>query len=624
MRIFKQASKYPKAAFTLIEILMVAAILSTVTAGAVFTLGNIRRAADNTKLQRDVIVVNNAIRLYMMNGGTFIKSDLASPATLLAKIKSRATDESAKQLAGLRHSMADERLTFEMQTAAEAATGEQRARFVPDLANPRFIIQSKGPPGIRRFVLDASLAQKDYGKEERTVNMKLAKKDPWVWDYNDAGPRRATPDLPPRTDPGLSNPNPPDQGNLTLNPPDFSIDGGTAPLLSYPRTLALIPTNPSGTAQIHYSVNSGPFIPYQGPLTIDPGQTVTGISISLDPDRYDDSPSRNESYKTTPVTPWPFMVFNQNKYTYFELGGEAAPGTPPPLPSGSVTGSGYVLNLLLIPRAYQNSGVFRYTWTTDGTSPLSSSTAQVQPDFSGGFTTAAIPLPLSAFGKRSSVTVKSAVKAENKEIVNDSAVISRTIDAEAIDLRAPRITIDGRDVTLSINLAPRDTPKGVRIYYTTDGTNPGLDAAGNPQRGTLYTGMPFTLSGTTGSNLTVTARAYAPLDYPQFFNASAAASTTLVLPAPTEVYVGGNFMNSSGVPLRNIARLNNSGQVDLRFNTGSGASDDSLVGIVRQTGSGVVAGGDFESMNGSPRQGFVRLNADGSVDNTFDADLSAN
>ena len=188
----------------------------------------------------------------------------------------------------------------------------------------------------------------------------------------------------------------------------------------------------------------------------------------------------------------------------------------------------------------------------------------------------------------------------------------------------PLISIDGRDVTLSLDVSRRDMPKDARIFYTTDGTDPDVDAAGNPQRGIPYTGEPFTLQGLTGSNHTIRARVYAPVKYPQFFTASNAERRTLVLPAATDVYIGGNFVNSGGSPLRNIARLTNSGQVDTRFNTGTGASDDSLVGIVRQSSAGIVTGGDFEALNGSPRPGVVRLNANGSVDTSFDADLTAN
>ena len=616
--------KSARRGFSLVEALMVVAVLSTLTAGAVFTISNVTRAAENTKLQRDVTVINNAIRTYMVNGGTFLRSDLANPAAILNKLKTRATVDSAKEIAGLRDSMIDARLTFEMQSSAEAAVGVQRARFIPDLANPKFVIQTDGPPGIRKFVMDASLAANDFGTEARRASMKLAKTDPWVWDYQESSLRRAEPSLPPTRNANAVNPNPPDAGNLVLNPPGFSLPAGAAPLISYPRSLALLPTNPAGTAQIFYSVNGSPFSPYAGPFAVDPGMTVTGVSVSLDPDRYDDSPSSSRTYTTTPVTPWAVMIFGKSGYDYFELGGEAAPGTPPPLPSGSVNGTGLILNLFMIPSAYQNSSIFRFVWTQDGTDPLTSASATQQADFTGGFSPTAIPLPLSAFGSSATATVKSAVKAVNRAMVNDSLILSRTLNAAPLTLRAPLINIDGRDVTLTLNVNSRDMPKDARIYYTTDGTDPGSDAAGNPQRGTRYTGAAFTLQGVTGSNQTIRARVYAPPAYMQFFRASGLASTTLILPAATSVYVGGDFVNSGGSLMRNIALLNNSGQVDTRFDTGSGASDDSLVGVVRQTGNGIMAGGDFETLNGSPRPGVVRLNANGSVDATFDADLSTN
>jgi hypothetical protein len=128
-----------------------------------------------------------------------------------------------------------------------------------------------------------------------------------------------------------------------------------------------------------------------------------------------------------------------------------------------------------------------------------------------------------------------------------------------------------------------------------------------------------------GSDITIIARTYPPVNYRQFFDTSPPSNATVILPAVTEVYVGGRFVNSGGGnPMRNIARLNNSGQVDFRFDTGSGASADSLVGIVRQTAFGIVAGGDFNSINGANRAGVVRLNANGSVDSSFNAKLTTN
>lgn len=611
-----------RAGFSLVELLMVIAVMSSITAGAVFTFTSVSKATESTKLQRDVAVINRAIRLYVVNGGTFIQADLKSPSTILSKLKKRASADSAQQIAGLRNSMADERLTFEMQSDGDARDGAERARFVPDPANPRFVIQKGGPPGISRFLLDASLANHDFGTEDRAVSLKLAKNDPWVWDYIETENRRAEPGSSPSTQPdtavtGVSN-----SANTALEPPDFSLAAGALPLYSFPNSLTLTPTNPEGTSQIHYSINSGPFTPYTGPLSIDPGVTVTAISVTLDPDNYDDSETRSRSYTSAGITPLVTTIFSKSAYTYFELGGPAAPGTPSS-PAGTVSGTGYILNSLLIPVRYQNSSVFRFVWTIDGSDPFDSATAIRQGDFSGGFFPVNLPLPLTAFDGVSKVAFKAAVKSANPSTVANSEVITRNLDAAVIPLRPPLIDIDGRDVTLELNLSYRDMPADARIFYTTDGTDPGVDQAGNPLRGTLYSGNSFSLDGITGNKATVTARTYAPLKYMQFFTASPTAASTLTLPPSTDLYVGGNFVNSGGSLMRNIAKLNNSGQVDVRFDTGTGASKDSLVGVVRQSTGGVVAGGDFESMNGTPRPAAVRLLPGGGVDASFNAGLTA-
>ena len=183
--------------YSLIEVLMVVAILSSIAAGAIFGVRNVVQATENTKLQRDVGVVNSAIRTYLLSGGFFRQSDLQNPKAILSKLKCRAGNQNAKELAGLRGTMMDERLSFELQTAAEAAEGVPRARFISDPASPRFIIQTSGPPGIKCFVLDNSLAETDFGTENRKTTLKLAKNDPWVWDYTDAGAGRSTPSAPP-------------------------------------------------------------------------------------------------------------------------------------------------------------------------------------------------------------------------------------------------------------------------------------------------------------------------------------------------------------------------------------------------------------------------------------------
>ena len=85
----------------------------------------------------------------------------------------------------------------------------------------------------------------------------------------------------------------------------------------------------------------------------------------------------------------------------------------------------------------------------------------------------------------------------------------------------------------------------------------------------------------------------------------------------SNVVVGGHFSSFNGVPRSNIARLNNDGSLDTTFNPGAGANG-TVWSVLAQPNGSVLIGGDFTSYNGTPRNHVARLNADGSLDTTFD------
>jgi uncharacterized delta-60 repeat protein len=86
--------------------------------------------------------------------------------------------------------------------------------------------------------------------------------------------------------------------------------------------------------------------------------------------------------------------------------------------------------------------------------------------------------------------------------------------------------------------------------------------------------------------------------------------------ADGKIIVGGNFNSFNGSPRGRIARLNADGSLDTAFNPGTGFN--SIVrSISIQPDGKIIVGGDFNSFNGTPRGRIVRLNADGSIDATF-------
>src|SRR5207253_7691616 len=66
-----------------------------------------------------------------------------------------------------------------------------------------------------------------------------------------------------------------------------------------------------------------------------------------------------------------------------------------------------------------------------------------------------------------------------------------------------------------------------------------------------------------------------------------------------------------------IARLNANGSLDTTFDPGLGA-DASVFAVGVQSDGKVVIGGTFLSVNSFSRNRIARLNADGSLDLTFD------
>ena len=97
---------------------------------------------------------------------------------------------------------------------------------------------------------------------------------------------------------------------------------------------------------------------------------------------------------------------------------------------------------------------------------------------------------------------------------------------------------------------------------------------------------------------------------------------SLALQPDGKILVGGLFNNYNGVALSGILRLNPDGSLDNSFNTGTGFIDEinfypHLRSIIVQPDGKILVGGQFTSFNGVSRNGIARLNPDGSLDAGF-------
>lgn len=82
--------------------------------------------------------------------------------------------------------------------------------------------------------------------------------------------------------------------------------------------------------------------------------------------------------------------------------------------------------------------------------------------------------------------------------------------------------------------------------------------------------------------------------------------------------IGGDFTLFGDFPAGRVARLNSSGVVDTAFATKLGQGADNTVwSLAVQADGGVILGGAFTRVDGVARPYLARLNADGSVDQTF-------
>jgi uncharacterized delta-60 repeat protein len=89
-----------------------------------------------------------------------------------------------------------------------------------------------------------------------------------------------------------------------------------------------------------------------------------------------------------------------------------------------------------------------------------------------------------------------------------------------------------------------------------------------------------------------------------------------------KIIVGGIFFSVDGTERFFVARINADGSLDASFNPGAGPNG--FVYAVALQGNKILIGGDFTMFNGRSYNRIVRLNADGSVDTSFNTGFGPN
>ncbi len=110
---------------------------------------------------------------------------------------------------------------------------------------------------------------------------------------------------------------------------------------------------------------------------------------------------------------------------------------------------------------------------------------------------------------------------------------------------------------------------------------------------------------------------------PTFNIGTGALNSVYACAAQTDgkVVIGGNFTNFNGTVINRIARLNANGSLDATFNVGSGATGGPVTVVTIQADGKIIVAGQFLGFNGAPADRIVRLNTNGTVDATFNVSV---
>jgi uncharacterized delta-60 repeat protein len=94
--------------------------------------------------------------------------------------------------------------------------------------------------------------------------------------------------------------------------------------------------------------------------------------------------------------------------------------------------------------------------------------------------------------------------------------------------------------------------------------------------------------------------------------------TSIDIQANGKIMVGGFFSGYNSISRRAIARINSDGTLDLSFDPGTGfIGDYGVTDLKIISNERILVGGDFWTYNGVPRNGVAIINSTGSLDNTF-------
>lgn len=158
---------------------------------------------------------------------------------------------------------------------------------------------------------------------------------------------------------------------------------------------------------------------------------------------------------------------------------------------------------------------------------------------------------------------------------------------------------------------------------TNSGTNADVNTIAIQPNGKIIVGGGFSMINDFSRNRLARLNANGNVDtgfYPFLINGTSTNERVraITMQSNGKIIIGGMFDTYNGLPSKNIARLNANGTVDPTFNIGLGANAGVLK-IAVLASNKIIIVGDFTSYNGINVNRIARLNTDGTLDTTFNA-----
>jgi uncharacterized delta-60 repeat protein len=150
-----------------------------------------------------------------------------------------------------------------------------------------------------------------------------------------------------------------------------------------------------------------------------------------------------------------------------------------------------------------------------------------------------------------------------------------------------------------------------------DGVNGIIRTTSIQSDGKIIIGGEFTLYNGIVKNYIARLNSNGSLD--GTFNTGLGANGTIQttsIQSDGKIIIGGSFTSYNGFTINRIARLNTDGTLDISFNPVIGANDNIWTTSIQSDGK-IVIGGDFTSYNGTARNRIARININGTIDGTF-------